>query len=217
MTEEIIRKLTAELNKGIDTEVQVVYVLAGIRKLIERDTLEGKYPGLKFHCDWALHSMMDRAGAKAILRKFDAAHSLLKGRVALNDLPTILRNEIDRISQMKSFSEELSQFLEVYNLPPLTQNRSDGWAHFLHLYTRVVEDIPLVVTSPVETKKQKKQAATDNSPKHIAKVTVHCESAKETVKHSGGEEMLFKVRWRVCDKNGETGEVFIINSFSRTP
>ena len=37
MTEEIIRKLTAQLNNGITTEVQVVYLLVGIRKLIERD------------------------------------------------------------------------------------------------------------------------------------------------------------------------------------
>jgi hypothetical protein len=37
MTEAIPRKLTDELNKGITIEVQVVYLLAGIRKLIERD------------------------------------------------------------------------------------------------------------------------------------------------------------------------------------
>ena len=50
-TPEIIRKLTDELDKGIATEVQTVYVLAGIRKLIERDRIEGQYADLKFHCD----------------------------------------------------------------------------------------------------------------------------------------------------------------------
>ena len=43
MTEESIRKLTAQLNKGITTEIQVVYLLVGIRKLIERNAQEGRY------------------------------------------------------------------------------------------------------------------------------------------------------------------------------
>jgi len=204
MTEAILKKLTAELNRGIDTEVQVVYLLVGIRKLIERDALEGKYPRLKFHCDWALHSMLDRAEARSILRKFDAAHALLKGEVQLHDLPGTLKNEVHRISQMESFSEELLQFLESYDLPPLTQHRSDGWMHFLYLYTRVIEDIPLVV----------RQAATDSNPRHITEVTVHCDLARNPVKLSDGEEMLFRVRWNIVDKNGESGEIFIINAFS---
>jgi hypothetical protein len=66
MTPDIIRKLTAELDQGITTEVQVVYLLAGIRKIIERDNVGDRYSDLKFHCDWALHSRMDRAAAKAV-------------------------------------------------------------------------------------------------------------------------------------------------------
>ena len=66
MKEEIIRKLTAQLNEGITTEVQVVYLLVGIRKLIERDEKRERYPVLNFSCDWVLHSKLDRSGAKAI-------------------------------------------------------------------------------------------------------------------------------------------------------
>lgn len=204
MTEAILKKLTAELNRGIDTEVQVVYLLVGIRKLIERDALGRKYPSLKFHCDWALHSRLEGTGARSILREFDAAHALLKGEVQLHDLPATLKNEVLRISKMESFSEELSQFLESHDLPPLTKHRSDGWVHFLSLYTRVIEDIPLVV----------RQAATDSSPRHITEVTVHCETAREAVTHPGGEEILFKVRWNIVDKHGESGEIFLINTFS---
>src|SRR5258708_6215532 len=155
MTPDIIRKLAGELDAGITTEVQVVYLLAGIRKLIERDKIETQYAGLKFHCDWALHSSMDRAAAKAILRRFDAAHALLRGNIELHTLPSDLRIEIDRISKMKSFDEELAKFLMAYGLPPLTQNRSDGWTHFLHLYTKVIEDIPLVVSVPAVKQKPK--------------------------------------------------------------
>src|SRR6185369_3652850 len=144
MTAEILDKLTTELEKGITTEVQVVYLLAGIRKIIERDQIEDEFPSLKFHCDWALHSSMDRAAAKVILRLFDDAYGLLMHDVRLGDLPPDLNTAIKRVSHMQSFETELEQFHKAYGLPTLTQKRSDGWAHFLHLYTKVISDIPLV-------------------------------------------------------------------------
>jgi hypothetical protein len=199
MTPDILRKLAAELDRGITTEVQVVYLLAGIRKLIERDKIEDQYPALKFHCDWALHSSMDQAAAKAVLKEFDAAHTLLRGNVELHDLPAPLKSEIDRISKMRCFKKELSKFLTAYGLPPLTQHRHDGWVHFLHLYTKVIEDIPLVVAMPA-AKKRPKQAMRDSGPKHISHVTVNFEEARETIKHEGGEELLFKVTWTIHDQ-----------------
>lgn len=216
MTSDIIRKLGAELDTGITTEVQVVYLLAGIRKLIERDKVEEEYRGLKFHCDWALHSSMDRAAAKAILKQFDSAYTLLRGNIELRTLPWELRREIDRISQMKSFKEELSLFLAAYDLPPLTRHRSDGWPHFLHLYTKVIEDIPLEVSVPA-LKQKPERGATDTRPDRISHVTVHCESARETLKHAYGEDVLFKVTWTIHDKNGQSGDIFILNSYSSEP
>ena len=215
MTPDIIRKLERELAKGITTEVQIVYLLAGIRKLIERDKVDDAYAGLKFHCDWALHSSMDRTAAKAILKLFDSAHVLLRGNIELSTLPAKLRNEIDRISQMTSFEVELSQFLMDYRLPPLTQHRPDGWTHFLYLYTKVIEDIPLVVSVP--TVKQTPKPGTNITQKHISHVTVHCKFAQETFKHADGEEVMFSVTWTVHDRNGKSGDISVLNSFSLTP
>lgn len=199
MTEAIIKKLTAELNKGITTEVQVVYLLAGIRKLIERDEAAERYLTLNFHCDWALHSKLDRAGAKAILERLDEALPLLKGGAKLHELP----EPLDRIFQMKSFREELSQFLNAYELPPLRQHRFDGWPYFLHLYIQVIEDIPLKVKE------------THTAPQNIGQVTVHYEAAKETVKDdSGWQDLPFKVTWRIFDREGHSGEVLFVNSFN---
>jgi len=42
-TPDILYKLAKELDGGIETEVQVVYLRAGIRKLIERDEAREKY------------------------------------------------------------------------------------------------------------------------------------------------------------------------------
>jgi hypothetical protein len=213
-TPEIIRKLGEELDKGITTEVQVVYVLAGVRKLIERDKVQDQYSDLRFHCDWALHSKMDRKAAKAILKKFDDAHVLLRENIELHELPSELRKEIDRISQMRSFKEELSRFLSAYDLPPLTKNRRDGWSHFLHLYTQVITDIPLVVSLPTEKRKAKLRMA-ESGPKHISDVTVSIDLARETIKDGAVEHLLFRVNWTTRDKNGKSGTIFTINSFTR--
>jgi hypothetical protein len=200
-TRDIIGKLGTELDAGITSEVQVVYLLAGIRKLMERDEVKEQYPDLKFHCDWALHSKLEGTAAKDVLRKFDVAHALLRDKkIELHDLPADLKHEIDRISKMRSFEEELSGFLETYGLPALTRNRPDGWPHFLHLYANVIEDIPLVVTD-----------TTGTGPKHISHLVVHFEQAGQ----DAGGEVLFKVGWTTHDKNGQSGEIFVINSFAK--
>ena len=139
----------------------------------------------------AVSGLSGRA-AQDILRKFDAAHPLLKDeQIELRHLP-----EIERISQMRSFEKELCRFLETYRLPTLTKNRSDGWAYFLNLYARVIEDIPLVV-----------QDSAANPVQNIDQVVVHVREAGLKT------DMLFKVTWTIHDKNGQSGEVFIINSF----
>lgn len=118
---------------------------------------------------------------------------------------------------MRGFEQDLSRFLTKYGLPPLAENRPDGWPRFLHLYTRVIEDIPLVVSLPVEKKKNKKtgkQRITASAPKHISHVVVHFEPARETVQRGGEEEMFFKVTWTIHDKNGQSGDIFVLNSFS---
>jgi len=197
-TRDIISKLTSELDKGITTEAQAVYLLVGIRKIIERDKIGREYADLRFHCDWALHSSLDRTAAIAILKKFDAAHAFLRGNIKPYDLPPALRTEIDRISKMKLFEREFSGFLGAYGLPPLTKCRSDGWAHFLHLYAKVIEDIPLVVKDAAITK-------------HISRVVLHFEEARKDV----AGEVLFKVTWTIHDKNGQSGAIFVINSYTR--
>ncbi len=198
-TPEIIRKLTKELESGIASEAQVVYLLAGIRKLIERDDLKSQYPYLTFHCDWVLHSKLQGKTAQDILRRFDAAHPLLRDqKVELRDLPGDLRTEIDTISKMRSFHKELSSALARYGLPPLTATRLDGWAFFLHLYAKVIEDIPLLVQDSVV-----------NPAQNISKVVVNVSEADLKT------DMLFQVTWTIVDKNGQSGTIFVINSFEQ--
>jgi hypothetical protein len=192
-TPDIIKKLKKELDRGIASEARAVYLLTEVRKLIEHDMVKGAYPNLKFYCDLVLHAKLTGPGAQDILRQFDAAHPLLRDqKVELRDLPPILRSEINRISKMKSFREELDVLLADYGLPPLKR----GWTHFLHLYAKIVEDIPLEVTG--------------NNAQHISKVVVHFEKAKKKL----NGETIYKVQWSIHDKNGQHGSIEIYNSFS---
>ena len=67
---------------------------------------------------------------------------------------------------------------------------------------KVVEDSPLVVTAK-------------NTTASIASVTLNVDFAKASKKDGG--DMWFKVRWIIEDKNGMTGEVFVLNSFALNP
>ncbi len=82
---EIIEKISKELGNGINTEAQVLYILAEIRKYLDRSnqTERNKYKDLYFYSNWVLHSEMDRGHAKNLLNRFETA---LSGLGSLKDM-----------------------------------------------------------------------------------------------------------------------------------
>jgi hypothetical protein len=211
MTEEIIRKLTDELNKGITSEAQVVYLMAGIRKLIERDELGEDYSVLKFHCDWVLHSKLEGRAAREVLHLFDKAEDIKrKNGIPFEELPADIRRRIDRVSKLDYFETEMASFLERYKLPPLTVHRSDGWPYFVHLYTRVVQDIPLVIAGP-RTQVHREPVP---PPKYIMQVAVECEMAIKPYEGAGLKEMFYRIWWKLRMNDKDPEAFYIMNSFS---
>lgn len=194
---DILEKLEERLNKGIDTEADASYLLLEVRKFLEQHNMKGRFEYLNFHCNWIAHSNLTGQMAQRVLKQFDEANAHLKAGIEMGQLPQGLQCEIERLSKFRYFQKEFSKFLADNNLPPITAKRYDGWAHFLHLYTKIIEDCPLVMKA-------------NNTTATIDNVTVKFELAKEP---SHGE-MLYKVRWIVLDKNGQTGEFYVINSFS---
>jgi hypothetical protein len=197
---DIITKLRLELDKGITTEAQAVYLLVAVRKLLEQQQLKKQYECLTFYCDWALHSKLTGTAAQKLLKLFEVANIKLRTGLKLQGLPPELRREVNRISRMDPFEEELYQFLRASGLPSLDESRSDGWVHFLHLYARIVQDCPLVMA-------EKNKAAS------LATVTLHVELREAPIE----SDMWFKVTWTLSDRNGRSGEIFVINSFSLNP
>jgi hypothetical protein len=52
MIRDILKKLETLLNSGITAETEVVYLMSGLRKLLEQQQAKKQYKYLTFHCDW---------------------------------------------------------------------------------------------------------------------------------------------------------------------
>jgi hypothetical protein len=138
----IADKLGDEFAKGIECEAQVVYVLVEIRKLLEITHRATDYPALVFHCDWAVHSKMNRAGALAILQRFD---NYCEKAITLDPLKAAaaLDTEIGDIIGGEKFQTELKAFLKSVHVD--IQMDLQGWFQFLKLYSRIIMDTPLTI------------------------------------------------------------------------
>ncbi len=101
---QILDKLTVELKKEIKSEIQVVFILSKIRKLLEWENAKGRYKILNFYCNWVLHNKIDRTEPVGkILRDF-------------------IVNKADRYKLVfhEEFKKEFRRFLKDYNLPVLS-------------------------------------------------------------------------------------------------
>jgi hypothetical protein len=181
--EKLHRQLSS---KAPLTEGRVVYILVETRKLLELQGELKKYPALRFHCDWALHTRLNRGEAKRILRLFDQAHPLL---CSSQTLPQSLNREITDITNLRSFERDFDEFLTDHNLPKdILHNR---WTKFLHSYAAVIEECPLTVKG--------------NGFANIKSVTLSTEDAKRRVDAGDERYLLYRIRWTCSGTDGSTG------------
>jgi hypothetical protein len=125
---EVVSKLKTELNKGLRTEAQIVYILSRIRKLIEFEKKKLIYPYLYFYCDLSLHSEIDKT-------KKEPRHGILK---------TFVENpeNTHRFGFHTDFRNELNLFLVEYGIRRLTGSRLD---RFIFLLGQVIADTPIII------------------------------------------------------------------------
>jgi hypothetical protein len=188
----IIEKLRAEIDRGITTESQVVYLLASARKILERNSTLS-FPVLKFHCDWVLHSRLSGPQAREMVTRLKPAHEHFVAGKDVHELPTGVRKELDRISQLIDFRKELSNFLASQNLPT-TVCDPDSWTRFLFLYCQIIENAPLELVGDPEL-----------SRVFVTLQIAHTQPVLGMV--------LYQVSWRFRDAEDKGGEYFVINSY----
>lgn len=140
MEEAIKAKLRRALIEKIEKECQVVYTLVETRKLLDKST-DGRaqFGSLKFYCDWAVHTELDRSGAKEFVAQLDRwLSSLLKDPGAT----PMEHAEIERLLYFETFRSELRSFLGAQDLPT-DVCEGETWNRFIALYKQVIMDCPL--------------------------------------------------------------------------
>jgi len=125
------------------TEPRVVYMLVCIRKLMELDG--SRFSALRFHCDWALHTRLDRKEAVRIIKMFDDLEQAL--RIGDKARTETARAELHRIVNYSAFRRELKQFLESHKLSPDLSVDAGRWTRFWDVYLHVISDVPLEFSS----------------------------------------------------------------------
>lgn len=131
MRNDIRGKLQTELNKKIEGEPQVVYILSRARKILEIDKTEEEYKKLKFYCDWALHSTINNVGA---------VKDLLDGIVVADG-----KSGSDLTMQFSTFHEEFKRFLEANELSTTLYDSGKNTFLFNMFLSQIYADTPLIV------------------------------------------------------------------------
>jgi len=135
----IKQKLQAQFDLGITSEAEVVYTLVETRKLLEITGRSDAFPSLAFHCDWTLHTKMNRRGARLVLKLFD---DLAEKQITGMDFSA----EYDAIGELVDISKFRTEFETFLDSERIRINFDlQKWFQFAHPYSLVIEDVPLLV------------------------------------------------------------------------
>jgi hypothetical protein len=139
MKDELIQKIQNVLNKRINTEAQVVYLLVEVRKLMDRDQYKDSV--LRTFSNWIVHTSLDNPseGSAFILGEFDHLFAELHERQKKTD-------QLTHIS-LGAFREALAQFFAHYGLTTRLLANLSEWKRFSSLYCSIVSECPIVFTA----------------------------------------------------------------------
>jgi hypothetical protein len=143
MTKDIIGKLRDHLAGPVDTECAVVYLLAEVRKILEREKPDPKPFALWMHCHWALHVNLTKTlTTEAFLHRVDdfvtaTVHGLTpNGPYTMIDSHDLFREFV----YLDTFRAQLREFFETSKLPVELCVNDSKWFKFLEKYALVVQD-----------------------------------------------------------------------------
>jgi len=184
MTKDIISKLKTHLEHRVETECGALYLLAEIRKLLERDDPKHQSFALWMYCHWALH--VDLSGldtTKQFLLPIDALVfnkiSGFGGDPFYNPLTEDLL--FRELIFLDTFRDQLKAFLMQYGLPTEICDNEDSWFSFVEAYAGIIEDGSLSISS-------------DNTPLKAIKKVVFC---KGGVPIAADSIFSFVIQWDI--------------------
>ena len=133
MEKEIKSKLGSALSERIKKECQVLYILAEVRKLLERLKDKDNFPVLNFYSNWVLHPEISNTSAvRPLLEKIE------KNILNKEHNTWIIWKMID----FDEFRKEMGLFLNKFNIVDPFVNRK-YWDNFRNLFVDILTDCPL--------------------------------------------------------------------------
>jgi hypothetical protein len=191
MTKDIVGKLMKHLSKPIDDEPGVVYLLAEVRKLLERDDTTHSNGALWMYCHWALHVDLTSPGATMdFLKRVDrwvtnkVAYLTPSGPWEFHEEERLFRDFIF----LDTFRQQLHGFLAGCGLPLSLCDLDTRWYAFIGAYGGVIEDGTLT------TKSDKKNEL------GAVKNVVFTKGKDLTADH----HVSFVIQWNIELKDGRT-------------
>lgn len=195
MTKDIVSKLRSHLGTTLTSECGVVYLLAEVRKLLERDDPKRRHGALWMYCHWGLHVDLSYPDTtEDLLKRIDV---WVSNTVAYL-IPTGPRKFMQEYHLFKdfiyleTFRIQLRKFLECYDLPTDLCTTDERWFGFLSAYGGVIEDGSLTCVN-------RKQ---ENELYVVNKVTF-TKGAELSDKH----HVNFVIRWKIDLRDGRTLQV----------
>lgn len=153
---DILNKIEKSISLGDYTEPQVLYILAEIRKLFEKNNVR-KYKALSFMANWVLHPKLDRSGAKDLLKALE--DSIQADGFAKNAFGFL---------SFHAFKKELIEFLDAYSISTATIQKL--WPAFLNSFIAIISDCPLENTQGSIIKSFTIQASSNGSYEYHATI-----------------------------------------------
>jgi hypothetical protein len=150
MKNDIVDKLRDHLTQGVDTECDVVYLLAEIRKVLDEHDPAHTFGALWMYCHWALHVDLDSPKATiGLLKRVDlwvcntVAYLTPRPPWKFMDEIYLFRDFL----YLETLRCELATFLKQYRLPTEITDVDEEWFRFLAAYAGVIEDGTLSMKS----------------------------------------------------------------------
>ncbi|HXX17956.1 MAG TPA: hypothetical protein VEJ46_01000 [Candidatus Acidoferrum sp.] len=186
---EIAEELFELMNKPPERKQDVVHALVQIRKILEYDGERDAFSALRFYCDWALHTRLDRRGAKLILGILDDRLGRYQPWIPESIDPD---GKVLQILSFNLFQRQLYDFLRRNDLPTVWAEDWFAWQKTIALYGEQVRHIPLIVTRK------------DYKFRYLQRLVITaCEPSKKIVETNPNENH-FGFNWELTLNDGYT-------------
>jgi len=141
MRQDIVSKLSHELEQQIVSERQVVYILVEARKLLEQNNDLTNFRAFKLCADWAVHPKLTGTDARTVLKYFDdfeTDHQRFGSTVTEFSL-----QPLNDFMSHKAFRQDFMSALSRYQVNISRLASDEYWQSFVQHYTSVIQDCPL--------------------------------------------------------------------------